>query len=325
MEDPYISILNHCDYILSELGLRTFLIKLPLNSSIAKSTGKGIKQKIFKNLSFSSIKIDQDNIIQKNNGYYSLNMGVRDMNLCRYSNSKYLNKEDLLNIENIVKSLTEPTICGFVFLIAEISLEDKSSLYNSNTSSKCYRPIGGGIVELVDDYERCLRSIFCKKKLPLKISENILRIIIGRTIIHALQWKYNNSKKKCTNKVISVLDDHIKLFPIPAYNILLKDLPMSKHWEIYDDAGSHSDHPGIKCNCYKLSNFPNSRQFWGISESRFMKLIKSDPKLFGKNLLIEDFLSDNYFKSNKLVTNYNEKQDKENLDNIYTKKRKLLN
>ncbi|OLQ18230.1 hypothetical protein ChUKH1_10920 [Cryptosporidium hominis] len=291
----YKNVLSIGDQLFPELELRPFLINLPLNKN--ENTRDGIKKKIYRSFSYKIEEYRKElNIFMNEDNVFNLifdNIESLDENILRgFSQIIDLNDKDSNTVEDVIRLLNDPNICGFIFIIAKpIHIEEPGKTLN-------FKPILGAVIELVDDNERAIRMMFCKRRFPYSISEMLIRLSIGRVFIHALKWNYDdgNKKRKSSNKLVSILDEHIQFFPIPAYNILIKEMNMSPHWELSTKKIAHSDSFKAKCPCYKFSKLEESRKFWGISESRYISTIKSNPQIFGSLINLSDFSNCDLFK-----------------------------
>lgn len=321
LDTCYKQLISHGDTLFPQLGLKTFLLNLPLNNE-NNNTENGIRNKIYRNFSYTFQKDNNElNIYKNEDDVFNIkldNLEAIDEVIDRTFNDKEefsaKNKEV---IEEIIDLLSDSNICGFIFLLAK-------PLYNKSAKVTTYKPILGAIVELIDDYERSIRMIFCKRKFPYNISDKLIRVATGRIMIHALKWKYTNGNRKNNNsKLVSILNDHIVFFPIPAYDILIKEMNMSSHWEIPGENMSHIDNSKSKCPCSKISYSKNSRQFWGISESRFINLIKTNPDIFGLKISLNNFSECVFFRKSDDIDSFDLKK-KESISENCIKKRRTV-
>ncbi|KAH8581523.1 uncharacterized protein ELE39_000584 [Cryptosporidium sp. chipmunk genotype I] len=302
----YRNVLSIGDQLFPELELRPFLLNLPLNKN--ENTRDGIKKKIYRSFSYKIEEYRKElNIFKNEDNVFNLifdNIESLDENLLKsFSHKLDLNDKDSKVVEEVIGLLNDPNICGFIFIIAKpINGVGPGKTLN-------FKPVLGAVIELVDDNERAIRMMFCKRRLPYSISEMLIRLSIGRVFIHALKWSYDNGDKKRKNsgKLVSILDEHIQFFPIPAYNILVNEMNMSPHWELPSKKIAHSDSFKAKCPCYKFSKSEDSRKFWGISESRYISTIKSNPEIFGSLINLSDFSNCNFFKPLQNSPKYSEK------------------
>lgn len=307
LDISYKKVFSIGDNLFPELDLRPFLLNLPLNGK-SENTRDGIKKKIYRSFSYKVEEYRKKlNVFKNENDIFNLifdNLESLDENLVNsFSQNLDMNDRDNKIVEDIVRLLSDPNVCGFIFIIAKPIYEDDLG------EPINFKPILGAVIELLNDNQRAIRMIFCKRRLPYSISERLIRLSIGRVFIHALKWKFDNVDKKKKNncKLITILDEHIQFFPIPAYNILIKEMNMSAHWELSSEEISHSDSFKTKCSCHKLSKLENSRKFWGISESRYISIIKLNPEIFGSLINLRDFSNCNFFES--LQNNFKQIED----------------
>eukprot|EP00922_Rhytidocystis_sp_ex-Travisia-forbesii_P049367 GHVS01073494.1.p1 GENE.GHVS01073494.1~~GHVS01073494.1.p1 ORF type:complete len:317 (-),score=41.57 GHVS01073494.1:1682-2632(-) len=238
---------------LKACGLRPFLLSLPLCGQAAFGNQSGIREKMLKNRSF----VETDH-----------NPADIDTNV---------NVDAVQEINNVVEKLVDQDIVGFVLVVAEymgpgVSPPDGPDAVCS--SAYQYRPVAGGIVHLLDETERAVRAVWCRRSLPLEASDALLKVVTMRLFAHAFEWQHpDNGSKRVTHKLVSALETHSLAFPKQTYRFMTTQAGMmlSKHWEMHGDGGAHNDAPTQKCKCFKLSENDDSWQFWGISESRFIK------------------------------------------------------
>lgn len=255
--DSLQGVLDRSYKYLKAANLRPFLLTLPLHGAAAKSNQEGIREKIMKNK--SQVVTDQN----------------------PESKTAKINPESVKLMNQVADRLTSEDIVGFVMVIAEyLGVEEQSnntSEHNNELSSTAayqYRPVAGGIVELLDEYERAVRAVWCRRSLPNTLTDEFLKVIVMRIIAHAFEWQHpSKPNKKVSSKLVSSLEIHSLAFPTETYDFLTKQtgLNLSKHWETEDDGGAHNDSPNQKCKCFKLADKEGAWQFWGISESRFLK------------------------------------------------------
>eukprot|EP00922_Rhytidocystis_sp_ex-Travisia-forbesii_P003421 GHVS01004987.1.p1 GENE.GHVS01004987.1~~GHVS01004987.1.p1 ORF type:complete len:308 (-),score=49.55 GHVS01004987.1:358-1281(-) len=232
---------------LKVIGLRPFLLSLPLCGQAAVGNQKGIREKMLKNRSHVATEHNPSDA---------------------ETNS---NPDAAEEIDNVVEQLVEQDVVGFVLVIAEymgpgpVPKEDTNSAYQ-------YRPVAGGIVHLLDETERAVRAVWCRRSLDTEVSEALLKVVCMRLFAHAFEWQYpERGGKRVAHKLVSALETHGLAFPRQAYKFITADMMLSKHWEMHGDGGAHNDAPQQKCKCYKLADVKESWQFWGISETRFAK------------------------------------------------------
>eukprot|EP00922_Rhytidocystis_sp_ex-Travisia-forbesii_P003419 GHVS01004985.1.p1 GENE.GHVS01004985.1~~GHVS01004985.1.p1 ORF type:complete len:306 (-),score=38.38 GHVS01004985.1:274-1191(-) len=233
------------------LGLRPFLLSLPLCGQAAEGNQKGIRDKMLKNRS-----------------YVATDHNPAD-------SDTRTNKDAVEEIDNVVEKLVDKDSIGFVLVIAEYmgpGLAPPEGADAVTSSAYQYRPVAGGIVHLLDETERAVRAVWCRRSLSSEVSESLLKVVTLRLFAHAFEWPYpDTGGKRPTHKLVSALETHSLAFPRQTYGFITAGLMLSKHWEMHGDGGAHNDAPSQKCKCFKLAGHPESWQFWGISESRFLK------------------------------------------------------
>ncbi|KAF8820323.1 hypothetical protein IE077_003288 [Cardiosporidium cionae] len=247
-------ILDKSRRFFSQIGLRPFLLSLPLQGPAAESNREGIREKILKNRSQVSADSAENENIQQN-------------------------ATAIDSINDVVDRLTSLDAVGFVLLITEyIGTEDESYdvTDESIATAACqHRPVAGGIVELVDEYERAIRGVWCRRSLPEATAERLLEVMILQLVAQSFICEHPmNVSKRSSNKLLSTVDAHCQTFPRETYVFLTSQsgLNLGKHWETPQHGGNHNDTPYKRCQCFKQANKPDAFQFWGISESRFVSL-----------------------------------------------------
>lgn len=290
-EPSYKKVISFGDSIFPELELKSFILNLPLNDQNISSQ-EGIQEKIYRNFSYKSQEESIELGVFKNkDDVFDLrfnNLGCLDeMLMSILPRDENLNEDDYLTIENATNILCDPTLNGIIFVTA------KQTQMEQPRKTPNFRPILGAVIEILNDKERAIRVMFCKRRLSYNITEKLIRLSVGRILIHAIKWDSDNtdiSEDKPNGKFISIMDSHIQFFPIPAYNMLIKELKMTAHWESPYEKVTHVDNPKTKCKCHKFSDFADSTKFWGISESRYISIIKSNPEIFGSQVQLSDFI-----------------------------------
>eukprot|EP00922_Rhytidocystis_sp_ex-Travisia-forbesii_P018061 GHVS01026906.1.p1 GENE.GHVS01026906.1~~GHVS01026906.1.p1 ORF type:complete len:313 (+),score=43.60 GHVS01026906.1:481-1419(+) len=242
--DAHRAIVQQSNSLYRQLGLQPFLISLPLHGSTASINKKGIRDKILKNRS-----------------YVVTELNPLEANLTREM------PEAVHGVETMVERLTDNDIMGFVFVVAEVLSEDD------------YRPVAGAVVELLDEHERSIRGMWCRRSLPDELVSLLLKVTAIRLFANAFELPTPGQRVRNSNKLISTLETTCLTFPREASDFFTTTLEMSKHWETEGKAGTHNDHPTVKCNCRKLAGGEGAWQFWGISETRFVKNSKVNVEL----------------------------------------------
>lgn len=180
-------------------------------------------------------------------------------------------------VQNIREMLSSESVAGFVLVVVENPPSEAS-----RGSEVHYCPVAGGIVEVLDSFERSVRAIWCRRSLPVEVSEAIMRALTLRLFAYGFassQQKVPNllnkeslspSKTTAANRLISCTQESMFLFPRDATAFMKTQLCMSKHWETPLDGGSHIDHPKAPCRCSSVRSVAGAWQFSGISLSRFV-------------------------------------------------------
>eukprot|EP00922_Rhytidocystis_sp_ex-Travisia-forbesii_P018070 GHVS01026915.1.p1 GENE.GHVS01026915.1~~GHVS01026915.1.p1 ORF type:complete len:312 (+),score=27.82 GHVS01026915.1:347-1282(+) len=252
------AIVKQSNALYRELGLQPFLLPLPLYGATADNNKKGIRDKILKNRSYV---VTEYNHLETN--------VTREI-------------PDVVNmVETMVESLTENDITGFVFVLAEVLPEQD------------YRPVAGAVVELLDDHERTIRGIWCRRSLPGELVSWMLKVTAILLFAHAFELATSGQRIRNSNKLVSTLETTCLTFPREVADFLTTTLEMSKHWETEANAGTHNDHPNVKCKCRKLGVEDGAWQFWGISETRFIKIWKENGQRYIPQTVPDKFK--NYF------------------------------
>ncbi|OEH76950.1 uncharacterized protein LOC34622134 [Cyclospora cayetanensis] len=243
------------DSVLSSMNLRPFLLRLPLPAKDAGSTIQGICEKVMKNRSLSH---------------------TRSNPIDTHTEQPDISRSEA-QVQRIRELLSSESVAGFVLVVVE-----NPPLEACEGSDVHYCPVAGGIMEVLDPVERSLRAIWCRRSLPLDVSEVIMRALSLRLFAYGFassQQMVPNllnkdslslSKTPVANRLISCTEESMYLFPRDATAFLKTQLCMSKHWETPLDGGSHIDHPKAPCRCGSVRNVAGAWQFSGISLSRFV-------------------------------------------------------
>eukprot|EP00922_Rhytidocystis_sp_ex-Travisia-forbesii_P023426 GHVS01034357.1.p1 GENE.GHVS01034357.1~~GHVS01034357.1.p1 ORF type:complete len:313 (-),score=33.28 GHVS01034357.1:344-1282(-) len=252
--DIHRSIVLRTNALYRQLGLQPFILSLPLHGSTADMNKKGIRDKILKNRS-----------------YIATEYNLQEPNLTSEV------PEAVRRVDTMVESLSNKDVRGFILVITEVLPEQD------------YRPVAGAVVELVDDHERSIRGMWCRRSLPSELVSCLLKVTTIRLFAHAFELAMPGQKVRNSNKLVSTLETACLSFPREAADFLATTLEMSKHWETETDAGTHSDHPTLKCKCKKLDASKGAWQFWGISETRFIKTWKSNEYVYVPQNVPEEY------------------------------------
>ncbi|UKJ87874.1 hypothetical protein MACJ_000314 [Theileria orientalis] len=165
----------------------------------------------------------------------------------------------------LIKNISDPGIVGFIMIIS-CKKANKAKTYDSNEVQ--YIPFAGGIVELLDPEEHCLKAIWCDPNLPSKVQSDFCKILILRLLGHAFDYCYPGTNNPQRFKHISILNVYGILFPKSVYSFIINSLKFGKHFETGYSGGSHEDSATNPCKCLKLFGSSDAHLFWGISESR---------------------------------------------------------
>lgn len=247
-------LLSRTFKFLKAARLQPFLLTLPLHGDAAESNQQGIREKMLKNRSQVVTNFNPPDV------------------------ENHENPIALDSLDQVIERLVDSNIVGFVLVVAEYIGPDReppeSDEMNAvTTAAYQYRPVSGGIVELLDEHERAIRGLWCRRSLKPRITGPLLKATTMRLIAHAFEWQHPSTTKRLNRKLLSCLELHGQTFPREMYVFLTTSagLNLSKHWETPADGGAHNDSPHMKCKCLKLSDKEEAWQFWGISESRFVK------------------------------------------------------
>ncbi|UVC49614.1 hypothetical protein MACK_003721 [Theileria orientalis] len=228
-------------------------------------------------------------------------------------------QEDMFaGVRRFIDRVDSENIIGCMIILASKS-SDKSSI----------SPVAGGIVEVFDDYERSIQTVWLNnnignyvkfsnlkgknsKKLINTLNDQILSKVVLSTLTlrlcaHAYQMTLPNSKRiQHKSRLISIYHQMGQTFPKFAYNFIREEMQFSKHYEITALSIKHNDNPKIPCRCLKPTPseltdtmdpgtiLENSPLFFGITESRFSGMYNStyEPILIGFMNLLSGKLND---------------------------------
>lgn len=121
------------DAVLSSLSLRAFLLRLPLPPKDATSTIQGICEKVMKNRSAAHTKANP------------VDSNTEQPDIARSE----------AHVERIREMLSSEHVAGFVLVAVE-----NPPAETSEGSEVHYCPVAGGIVEVLDSFERSVRAIW---------------------------------------------------------------------------------------------------------------------------------------------------------------------
>nr|PVC49956.1 elongation factor g 1, mitochondrial [Theileria orientalis] len=228
-------------------------------------------------------------------------------------------QEDMFSgVRRFLDRVDSENIIGCMIILASKS-SDKSSI----------SPVAGGIVEVFDDYERSIQTVWINnnignyvkfsnlkgknsKKLINTLNDQILSKVVLSTLTlrlcaHAYQMTLPNSKRiQHKSRLISIYHQMGQTFPKFAYSFIREEMQFSKHYEITALSIKHNDNPKIPCRCLKPTPseltdtmdpgtiLENSPLFFGITESRFSGMYNStyEPILIGFMNLLSGKLND---------------------------------
>ena len=337
LSNSYKEMLSHGDELFARLGLRSFILDLPLRKRDS-SLENGIRRKIHKNFSYSC------RVTGKEAAFHRDDRDVRGMSVneaCYVPGSGDAGASGEGNekvIEGVMGILRDENTHGFIFLLVKLvhrhctergrrdgdgaETDVKPGDLGNKTGDKIrYKPILGSVVHVVDENKRYIKMVFCERKISYDVANKLLRVSLGRILIHSVLWSSKNRVRNGgSNKVICIYDEDILLFPIQAYEILIKEANMSAHWEesgevelgiggesksvsskYSETLKEHSDYSSAdncnkyfsasKCQCLgRFSNNLKYKKFWEITESRLSRLIRLNSDIFGTSLTCNDFV-----------------------------------
>ena len=121
------------DALLSSMNLRPFLLRLPLPPKDAGSTIQGICEKVMKNRSSAHTRANP------------IDSSTEQPDISRSE----------AHVQRIREMLSSETVAGFVLVVVENPPAEASE-----GSEVHYCPVAGGIVEVLDSFERSVRAIW---------------------------------------------------------------------------------------------------------------------------------------------------------------------
>lgn len=121
------------DAVLSRMNLRTFLLRLPLPHKDAGSTIQGICEKVMKNRSSAHTKANP------------VDSSTEQPDIAR--SEEY--------VQRVREMLSSESITGFVLVVVENPPTEATE-----GSEVHYCPVAGGIIEVLDSFERSVRAIW---------------------------------------------------------------------------------------------------------------------------------------------------------------------
>uniref|UniRef100_A0A3B0MUM0 Uncharacterized protein n=1 Tax=Theileria annulata TaxID=5874 RepID=A0A3B0MUM0_THEAN len=201
-----------------------------------------------------------------------------------------------MGVKRFLDRLDSENIIGCMIILAQKSSERTS-----------ISPIAGGIVEVFDDYERSIQTLWLNnnisnyvnfinlkgkknaRKLITNLDDQILSKIVLSTLTlrlcaHAYQMTLPNSKRiQHKSRLISIYHQMGQTFPHFAYNFIKEEMQFSKHYEINHLSIKHNDNPKIPCRCLKpiYDNFDGMNQMIGTTIN-----IETDLNSFGNDNLL---------------------------------------
>ncbi|GIX65972.1 uncharacterized protein BcabD6B2_54080 [Babesia caballi] len=167
-------------------------------------------------------------------------------------------------LDSAIRSISQPDTVGFVMIIAS----EKKSVSNSNRGERQLLPVAGGVVEILDPEEHCVRCLWSDPRLVHKEESEFGKILALRILGHLFDYGYPGAATNNKLKHTSVLNVHGVLFPTAVYTFMINGLKFGKHFETQDNGGSHEDSCANFCRCLRLADSADAELFWGISESR---------------------------------------------------------
>eukprot|EP00922_Rhytidocystis_sp_ex-Travisia-forbesii_P018064 GHVS01026909.1.p1 GENE.GHVS01026909.1~~GHVS01026909.1.p1 ORF type:complete len:272 (+),score=36.58 GHVS01026909.1:481-1296(+) len=200
--DAHRAIVQQSNSLYRQLGLQPFLISLPLHGSTASINKKGIRDKILKNRS-----------------YVVTELNPLEANLTREM------PEAVHGVETMVERLTDNDIMGFVFVVAEVLSEDD------------YRPVAGAVVELLDEHERSIRGMWCRRSLPDELVSLLLKVTAIRLFANAFELPTPGQRVRNSNKLISTLETTCLTFPREASDFFTTSKSFLSYTQFHPPAG----------------------------------------------------------------------------------------
>ncbi|KAK1441998.1 hypothetical protein BgAZ_400280 [Babesia gibsoni] len=166
-------------------------------------------------------------------------------------------------LDEVLRGISKSEVVGFVMVIAA---EKKNR--GKDEEDQQLIPIAGGVVEILDPEEHCLRCIWCDPRLTNKDDSEFGKILLLKLLAHMFDYGYDGTVSSNRLKHASVLNIHGILFPNSIYTFMINGLKFGKHFETQDNGGSHEDTSSNLCRCQRLIETADAELFWGISESR---------------------------------------------------------
>ncbi|KAH8738850.1 hypothetical protein FG386_002305 [Cryptosporidium ryanae] len=254
LSNSYKEVLSHGDELFKRLGLKPFILNLPFEER-NEPLEKGIKSKINNNFSYS-------HKISRTCGDVAFEKDENEVYSIRISDSSYVPGKKSLDVQSGNRDVASSTVSilgdknttGFVFLLVKpmccckrnrssgVSDLDLAQVRSESGRIIRYKPVIGSVVEVIDGSKRCIKAIFCERKMPYSITYKLVRVSLSRILIHSVLWNgKGRSGRNNGNKVICISEEDMLLFPIPAYEILIKEINMSSHWEEDGEAESSGE------------------------------------------------------------------------------------
>ncbi|BAM40801.1 conserved hypothetical protein [Theileria orientalis strain Shintoku] len=328
-------LVNSTNVVFHMLDLQPYAMVLPMDKVTSEKNKKKILSKIYRNNpdTYASYKLylrgmNQRNLFQKSEnteqnsshdpkGGNSLNpnqseaqqntslkreddaLGHQKQNADQNEDKQSLDKqgepqEDMFSgVRRFLDRVDSENIIGCMIILASKS-SDKSSI----------SPVAGGIVEVFDDYERSIQTVWINNNIGNYV---VLSTLTLRLCAHAYQMTLPNSKRiQHKSRLISIYHQMGQTFPKFAYSFIREEMQFSKHYEITALSIKHNDNPKIPCRCLKPTPseltdtmdpgtiLENSPLFFGITESRFSGMYNStyEPILIGFMNLLSGKLND---------------------------------
>ena len=159
------------DSLLHGMNLRSFLLRLPLPAKDSVSTVQGICEKVMKNRSASHTKW---NPVDANTEQPDIERAEEQIKRI----------QELLNSQNAV---------GFVLVIVENPPQEQSKGIDVH-----YCPVAGGILEVLDSYERSVRALWYRHPLT-----HMHACICLHISMHTYAYKY-----ACMHKYAMLINMH---------------------------------------------------------------------------------------------------------------------
>ncbi|KAK2195855.1 hypothetical protein BdWA1_002453 [Babesia duncani] len=233
-------LVNATNILFHMMGIQAYAMVLPMDTKTASKNKKKILAKILNNNNDIKVKENIDEAIE--------DVGPNS---------------PVYNVKSFIDRLDSDHITAVMILLAK-----------KQDPSLGVVPMAGGIIEVFDDHERCIQAMWANTKMDESIDVNILmKGLVLRLYAHAYQIVLPNAKRVShSSRLVSVYQVMGQTFPKDAYEFMVNEMKLSKHFESYSYSSSHSDSDKVPCKCTKTQQAQNGHLFYGISETRFNSL-----------------------------------------------------